>query len=105
MWADHADAISAAYAGSGALKSDFTRTNKRTHKGLLEDGVKSVTRYLKNTFFDGTKQDAFDLITGAWIPRKNPAASMFMVADSRPLIIRSVCSYRPSREEYGAHAA
>ncbi|KAJ2927190.1 hypothetical protein H1R20_g9915, partial [Candolleomyces eurysporus] len=90
MWAEHADAISAAYAGSGALKSDFTRTNKRTHKGLLEDGVKSVTRYLKNTFLDGTKQDAFDLITGAWIPRKNPAASMFLVADARPVIIRSV---------------
>ncbi|TFK30399.1 inositol/phosphatidylinositol phosphatase [Coprinopsis marcescibilis] len=90
MWADHADAISAAYGGSGALKSDFTRTNKRTRKGALEDGVKSVTRYLKNNFFDGTKQDGFDLVTGAWVPRKNPAASMALVLDHRPLIIRSM---------------
>lgn len=90
MWADHADAIATAYGGSGALKSDFTRTNKRTQKGVLEDGVKSVTRYLKNTFFDGTKQDAFDLITGAWIPRKNPSANMFLVADNRPLLIRAM---------------
>ena len=56
MWADHADAISKAYGGSGALKSDFTRTNKRTQKGVMEDGYKSVTRYLKNNFFDGARQ-------------------------------------------------
>jgi phosphatidylinositol 4-phosphatase len=90
VWADHADAISGAYAGSGALKSDFTRTNKRTRQGALEDGVKSLTRYLKNTFFDGPKQDAFDLVTGAWVPRKSPSANMFLVADRRPLLVRSV---------------
>lgn len=56
VWADHADAIAKAYAGSGALKSDFTRTNVRSHQGVLEDGYKSVMRYLKNTFFDGAKQ-------------------------------------------------
>ena len=59
MWADHADAISKAYGGSGALKSDFTRTNKRTQKGIMEDGYKSVTRYLKNNFFDGARQVDF----------------------------------------------
>ncbi|KAF9458360.1 inositol/phosphatidylinositol phosphatase [Collybia nuda] len=90
MWADHADAIATAYGGSGALKSDFTRTNKRTRKGLLEDGVKSVIRYIKNNYFDGARQDAFDLVTGVWIPRKNPAASMFLLADTRPLITRSM---------------
>lgn len=56
MWANHADNIAKAYGGSGALKSDFTRTNKRTRKGALEDGYKSVTRYLKNNFFDGARQ-------------------------------------------------
>ncbi|KAG6814015.1 hypothetical protein H0H92_003865 [Tricholoma furcatifolium] len=90
MWADHGDAIALAYGGSGALKSDFTRTNKRTKKGALEDGVKSVTRYIKNNYFDGARQDAFDLFTGTWIPRKNPAAAMFLVTDARPLIIRSI---------------
>ncbi|KAF8078309.1 SacI homology domain-containing protein [Lyophyllum atratum] len=90
MWADHADAIATAYGGSGALKSDFTRTNKRTRKGALEDGVKSVLRYIKNNYFDGARQDAFDLVTGSWIPRKNPAAATFLVNDARPLVTRSV---------------
>ncbi|KAF8649823.1 hypothetical protein AX16_005588 [Volvariella volvacea WC 439] len=90
LWADHADAIATAYGGSGALKSDFTRTNKRTHKGILEDGVKSIIRYLKNNYFDGPRQDAFDLMTGSYVPRKNPASAMFLVADTRPLLIRSM---------------
>ena len=45
-----------AYAGSGAMKTDFTRTGKRTRTGNLEDGYKSVTRYIKNNFFDGPRQ-------------------------------------------------
>ncbi|TFK41302.1 inositol/phosphatidylinositol phosphatase [Crucibulum laeve] len=90
MWADHADAIAKAYGGSGALKSDFTRTNLRTRKGLLEDGVKSVTRYLKNTFFDGARQDGFDLMTGTWRPRKSPSSALFLITDGRPLITRSM---------------
>ncbi|KDR84844.1 hypothetical protein GALMADRAFT_107223 [Galerina marginata CBS 339.88] len=90
MWADHADNIAKAYGGSGALKSDFTRTNKRTKKGVLEDGYKSVMRYLKNNFFDGARQDGFDLVTGTWIPRKNPSAALFLISDPRPLITRSM---------------
>jgi hypothetical protein len=90
VWADHADLISKAYAGSGALKTDFTRTNKRTRQGALEDGYKSVLRYLKNNYFDGARQDAFDLVTGTWIPRKNPSTAMFLVTDNRSLLIRSM---------------
>ncbi|KAH9487075.1 hypothetical protein JR316_0001141 [Psilocybe cubensis] len=90
MWADHADNIAKAYGGSGALKSDFTRTNKRTKMGALEDGYKSVMRYLKNNFFDGARQDGFDLVTGTWIPRKNPSSALFLITDPRPLIIRSM---------------
>lgn len=56
VWAEHADTIAKAYGGSGALKSDFTRTGKRTTKGLLDDGVKTTTRYIKNNFFDGARQ-------------------------------------------------
>jgi hypothetical protein len=66
VWADHADAIAKAYGGSGALKSDFTRTNKRTMKGVMEDGYKSVTRYLKNSFFDGARQVTFLKICPFW---------------------------------------
>ena len=56
VWADHANEISIAYSGTGALKTDFTRTGKRTKVGALEDGYKSIMRYIKNNFFDGARQ-------------------------------------------------
>ena len=56
VWADHADTISKAYSGTGALKTDFTRTGKRTKEGAVQDGINSVMRYLKNNFYDGSRQ-------------------------------------------------
>jgi phosphatidylinositol 4-phosphatase len=56
VWADHADFISVAYSGTGALKTDFTRTGKRTLVGNMADGVNSITRYIKNNFYDGPRQ-------------------------------------------------
>lgn len=70
IWADHGDDISRQYAGTGALKSGFTRTGKRTTYGLLEDGVKSITRYYLNNFHDGRKQDAIDYATGNYTLKK-----------------------------------
>ena len=64
MWADHADAISSQYSGTGALKTDFTRTGRRTKRGMLRDFVNSAIRYLKNNFTDGSRQDAYDLFVG-----------------------------------------
>lgn len=37
-------------AGTGAMKSGFTRTGKRTFGGVIDDGVKAVTRYYLNNF-------------------------------------------------------
>lgn len=64
VWADNADLISIQYSGTGALKTDFTRTGKRTKQGLLKDGINSLTRYYKNNFNDGFRQDAIDLFLG-----------------------------------------
>lgn len=64
VWADHADAISIQYSGTGALKTDFTRTGKRTRVGMLRDGLNSLTRYYKNNFTDGVRQDSIDLFHG-----------------------------------------
>jgi hypothetical protein len=50
LWADHGDDISRQYAGTGALKSGFTRTGKRTIGGLIDDGIKSMARYYLNNF-------------------------------------------------------
>ncbi|KAL5535134.1 SAC1 [Sanghuangporus sanghuang] len=90
MWADHADYISKAYSGTGALKTDYTRTGKRTKWGLLDDGLNSVMRYLKNNFFDGPRQDGFDLFTGNWTPRRGSAVLGTLWLDTRPLLIRSM---------------
>ncbi|KAI9511793.1 SacI homology domain-containing protein [Russula earlei] len=90
MWSEHADLISKAYAGTGALKTDFTRTGKRTRQGAFDDLKKSALRYLKNNHFDGARQDAYDLMTGAWIPRKGPSSALFLITDTRPLVLRAV---------------
>ncbi|KAI0274857.1 SacI homology domain-containing protein [Gloeopeniophorella convolvens] len=90
MWSEHADLISKAYAGTGALKTDFTRTGKRTRQGAFEDFKRSALRYLKNNHFDGARQDAYDLMTGSWIPRKGPSSALFLITDPRPLVLRAV---------------
>lgn len=87
VWADHGDTVSRAYAGTGALKSDFTRTGKRSKEGLLEDGYKSVVRYFRNNFFDGDRQDGFDILTGAWVAQRGGIPPL---TDTRPLIMRSM---------------
>lgn len=64
VWADNADVISTQYSGTGALKTDYTRTGKRTKLGLVRDGLNSLTRYYKNNLTDGFRQDAIDLFHG-----------------------------------------
>ena len=59
-------------------------TGKRSKEGALQDGVNSITRYVRNNFFDGSRQDAYDLFTGAWTPRKGVAG------DKRALLVRAV---------------
>lgn len=87
LWADHADGVSRAYSGTGALKTDFTRTGKRSNEGLLQDGLNSITRYFKNNFFDGPRQDAYDLFTGAWTPQKGvPGTKRSLTIRSMPYI-------------------
>ncbi|XP_049300135.1 phosphatidylinositol-3-phosphatase SAC1 [Anopheles funestus] len=66
VWADNADLISLQYSGTGALKTDFTRTGKRTFQGLLRDGLNSLTRYVKNNFYDGFRQDSIELFLGSY---------------------------------------
>ncbi|CAM9556150.1 unnamed protein product, partial [Phaeothamnion confervicola] len=68
VWANNADAISKLYAGTGALKTDFTRYGKRTRRGLIADGVNSVVRFYINNFVDGARQDGVDLLLGCYRP-------------------------------------
>ena len=64
MWANNGDVISRQYAGTNALKGDFTRTGERNLSGLMKDGVNSASRYYLNQFRDAFRQATIDLITG-----------------------------------------
>ncbi|KAL7286222.1 hypothetical protein TKK_0019518 [Trichogramma kaykai] len=76
IWADNADIISTQYSGTSALKTDFTRTGKRTKYGVLKDGVNSLTRYYKNNFADGFRQDAINLFLGRYTVRDGECAAV-----------------------------
>jgi len=90
IWADNADVVSKAYSGTGALKTDFTRTGERTKRGMFNDASNSATRYIKNNFFDGPRQDAFDVFLGAYKPGTSQLGKGSIFADSRPIAIQSV---------------
>ncbi|KAG2349544.1 hypothetical protein BDR05DRAFT_1020563 [Suillus weaverae] len=64
VWANNGDAISRAYAGTSALKGDFTRTGKRDLGGMLNDGVNSLTRMYSATFSDWFCQAVIDFMLG-----------------------------------------
>lgn len=78
FWADNADAVSCAYSGTGALKTDYTRTGKRTKMGALKDLVNSITRYYLNNYKDGLRQDSYDLFLGRYRPYRDAIANPFV---------------------------
>ncbi|KAK2852569.1 hypothetical protein Q7C36_007770 [Tachysurus vachellii] len=64
MWANNGDTISRQYAGTAALKGDFTRTGERKLAGVMKDGVNSANRYYLNRFRDAYRQSVIDLMMG-----------------------------------------
>eukprot|EP00039_Didymoeca_costata_P012766 m.185607 g.185607 ORF g.185607 m.185607 type:complete len:675 (-) comp15577_c0_seq5:2171-4195(-) len=85
MWADNGDTLANQYggshillhfpqikqaiyclAGSKAMKSDFTRTGRRTVGGLFQDAAKALLRYYRNNFEDGSRQDAVNVLLGKY---------------------------------------
>ncbi|KAI9794281.1 MAG: hypothetical protein M1833_000424 [Piccolia ochrophora] len=90
LWADNADVVSKSYSGTGALKTDFTRTGKRTRAGMLQDLNNSLTRYFRNNFTDGPRQDAFDLFLGAYLPSSSNIGTNYLFVDRRPVLIQAV---------------
>lgn len=90
IWADNADVVSKSYSGTGALKTDFTRTGNRTRAGMLQDLSNSITRYVRNNFLDGPRQDGFDVFLGAYLPPDSTIGSFQLFFDRRPLAIQSI---------------
>ncbi|XP_063992816.1 phosphatidylinositide phosphatase SAC2 isoform X2 [Diachasmimorpha longicaudata] len=64
LWANNGDIISKQYAGTNALKGDYTRTGERKFTGLMKDGVNSANRYYLNRFKDVYRQASIDLMSG-----------------------------------------
>ncbi|KAJ6161403.1 Phosphoinositide phosphatase SAC1 [Penicillium chermesinum] len=90
IWADNADVVSKSYSGTGALKTDFTRTGKRTRAGAVQDLRNSITRYVRNNFLDGPRQDGFDVFLGTYLPSDSLPANIQIFLDRRPLVIQAV---------------
>lgn len=90
LWADNADVVSNSYSGTGAMKTDMTRLGIRTKGGALRDGQIAVTRYIKNNFLDGPRQDSFDLFLGVYLPGSAAVGPSLVFADRRPVLIQSI---------------
>ena len=63
LWADNGDAISQQYAGTSALKGDFTRTGERNLLHAMKDGMKSANRFYLR-FKDHNRQLALEVLQG-----------------------------------------
>lgn len=90
MWADNADVVSNSYSGTGALKTDFTRTGNRTRAGMAQDLSNSCTRYIRNNFLDGPRQDGFDIFLGTYLPSTSGVGSSLTFTDRRPLLVQAI---------------
>ncbi len=64
LWADNGDNLSRIYAGTGALKSSFTRHGKMSLAGAIADARKSATRLYINNFADKGRQNTIDILLG-----------------------------------------
>ncbi|XP_045474678.1 phosphatidylinositide phosphatase SAC2 isoform X2 [Harmonia axyridis] len=71
LWANNGDIISKQYAGTNALKGDYTRTGERKISGIMKDGVNSANRYYLSRFKDSTRQGTIDLMLGNNVSEEN----------------------------------
>ncbi|ETN68075.1 suppressor of actin (sac) [Anopheles darlingi] len=62
VWANNGDVISRQYAGTNALKGDYTRTGERKFTGIMKDGMNSANRYYLARFKDNYRQATIDLL-------------------------------------------
>lgn len=70
-WADNGDAISKHYTGTGSTHTNVTRTGRRDLKGVMDHGLKSLSRFYKQYMEDNYKQEVIDLLVGQHTPTIN----------------------------------
>jgi len=64
IWADNGDTISKHYTGTGSTHTNVTRTGKRDLKGIMDHGLKTLSRFYKQYMEDNYKQEVIDLLVG-----------------------------------------
>ena len=57
---------------------------------MAQDLNNSITRYVRNNFLDGPRQDGFDVFLGAYLPSTAGVGQARTFVDKRPLIIQAV---------------
>jgi hypothetical protein len=89
VWANNGDNISREYAGTSALKGDFTRTGKRNVTGMMNDASNSLTRMYHNTVRDFWRQATVDFVLGillgkesCWNAKQNTKPTIFRIPQS-----------------------
>jgi hypothetical protein len=80
VWANNGDMISRQYAGTNALKGDYTRTGERNLSGLVKDGVNSASRYYLNHIRDTYRQAAIDVLVAGGLSDE----MLSQIASERP---------------------
>ncbi|XP_064549172.1 phosphatidylinositide phosphatase SAC2 isoform X2 [Drosophila montana] len=74
LWANNGDIISRQYAGTNALKGDYTRTGERKISGMMKDGMNSANRYYLARFKDSYRQATIDLMLGNHVSSESLSA-------------------------------
>ncbi|KAG0083325.1 inositol polyphosphate 5-phosphatase [Podila epicladia] len=81
LWADNGDMLSKVYTGTGALKSEVTRSGKMSFASMLGDATKSINRFYINNFQDKDRQETIDFLLGK-MANQTPVAIFDPVHDS-----------------------
>jgi uncharacterized membrane protein YgcG len=114
VWSEQADALSQAYTSASALKTDFTRTGKRSLAGRIGDSLTSVKRLMNRAFTDAEKQEMLDVflarrtliglnstrqrfgqLSPAWKARSERNSEIWLAVDAaaRTLLVADVASH------------
>ena len=75
------------YTGTPALKTDFTRTGKRSKSGEFQDAKNSIRRYYIGNFTDGYNVDCLEVCTKKLKPGVTPIKSRGFLTPIRKALI------------------
>jgi len=89
LWADNGDMLSFEYTGTGSTISSVTRNGRQSIRGMLEHGMKSISRFYQANVEDNSRQESIELL----LKRRSEGAGGHLISK-----VRSEISAR--EEEY-----